>query len=542
MGGEAITDSWFSSLWKSSRKNVNALAPEKAIIGILAFEMVALMSKIVHLWNCMMDKEIIRLRKDVVNSFGIIKLVSEDENLLMELAFCEVIEDLARVVQSLTRLGKKCSDPAYHRLEQLFDHPVENVEELNLCGYGWKKMEKAAKKMERFVAVTSQLHQEMEVLVELEQTLKRMQSNSCSEANQAKLLEFRQKVIWQRQEVKNLRDMSPWSRTYDYTVRLLVKSTITVIERLKVVLGVNQAMFVNHHHQPSMIPGSLPRSRSLLHSSVHPSDNHASSIFYSGPLSKSSSKLGPNSNRTSKKQQQARPRCSSHLLHKKHPLLNTNIFVKSGPFKGCMIGGTHSPIVDSCMPSGEARDTGFRTNRPILSPHTLGGAALSLHYANIVILIEKFASSPHLIGPDARDDLYNMLPTSIRTTLRARLRSYHKSLAFDGTLAAEWSRAISRILEWLSPLAHNMVRWHSERNFEKQHVGSKANVVLLVQTLYFADQGKAEAAITELLMGLNYLCHFSKDASLKALSESDPAASRALDGYLNHNDTVTCHG
>ena len=53
-------------------------------------------------------------------------------------------------------------------------------------------------------------------------------------------------------------------------------------------------------------------------------------------------------------------------------------------------------------------------------PDTLGAAALALHYANVVIVIEKLVASPHLIGLDARDDLYNMLSASVRAALRER--------------------------------------------------------------------------------------------------------------------------
>ncbi|GMH09896.1 hypothetical protein Nepgr_011737 [Nepenthes gracilis] len=565
MGSEALKGSWFSSLWRISRGNI--LHQENAVIGILAFEVANMMSKIVCLWNSLTDRQLVRLREDVVNSFGIINLVSEDENLLMELACSEIIESLNCVIESVMRLGKRCFDPVYNRLELFFVSLVENTVELHGCEYRWKKMEKKVKKMERFVAATSQLYQEMEVLVELEQTLRRMQSSP--ETNHVKLLEFQQKVMWQRQEVKNLREMSPWSRTYDYTVQLLARSIFTIIGRLKVVLGVHQAIFVEERNiSGPLTASSLCRSRSVVQSSVHPSENH-SSIFYSGPLGKSSSKLGF---RARKKQQLAQQNVAN--LHKNNPLLKTKRFVQSGPFKGCMMAGSDSPIVHSCMPSrsGSLSSPGtclddickprgttamplliskiFGISGSVLSfqctlsetlPFTLGKAALSLHYANIILLIEKFASSPHLIGADARDDLYHMLPTSIRSTLRARLKMHPKSLAasaYDAALAAEWSMAMVRILEWLSPLAHNTVRWHSERNFEKQHMIPRASV-LLVQTLYFANQAKAEAAITELLMGLNYLCRFGKEFNQTTLS--GPAGNVALNDCFIETDTVACH-
>ncbi|KAD5961285.1 hypothetical protein E3N88_12758 [Mikania micrantha] len=71
----------------------------------------------------------------------------------------------------------------------------------------------------------------------------------------------------------------------------------------------------------------------------------------------------------------------------------------------------------------------------------------------------------------------------------------------------EWREALGKILDWLLPLAHNMMKWQHERSFEHQNVIPKIGVLLL-QTLFFADQKKTEAAITELLVGLNYIWRF----------------------------------
>ena len=75
-----------------------------------------------------------------------------------------------------------------------------------------------------------------------------------------------------------------------------------------------------------------------------------------------------------------------------------------------------------------------------------------------------------------------------------------------------------QILEWLAPLAHNMIRLQSELNFEEQHVVSRSNV-LLVQTLHFANLAKTEAAITALLVGLNYVCRIGRAHNEKALHD-----------------------
>ena len=76
-------------------------------------------------------------------------------------------------------------------------------------------------------------------------------------------------------------------------------------------------------------------------------------------------------------------------------------------------------------------------------------------------------------------------------------------------------------------MAHNMIKWQSERSFEQQNLMPKTNVLLL-QTLFFANKEKAEAAITELLVGLNYIWRFEREMNAKALFEC-----ANFNGFLN---------
>lgn len=143
-------------------------------------------------------------------------------------------------------------------------------------------------------------------------------------------------------------------------------------------------------------------------------------------------------------------------------------------------------------------------------PTTLGGCALALHYANIIIVLEKLLRYPHLVGDEARDDLYQMLPTSLRKTVKSSLKSYVKDMGiYDGPLAHSWGERIGSMLKWVGPLAHNMMRWQSERSIEQHQIVSRKNV-LLVQTLFFADREKTEAVVCEVLVGLNYICRYEQ--------------------------------
>lgn len=559
-------DAWFGNLWRKSHKG-HVLGPEKAVIGILAFEVATLMSKVVNLWERLSDKQIIQLREEIIHSPGIQKLVSDDGDYLMDLVLAEIIDNLGSVTESVARLGKRCADPLYHHLDNIVGYFVEM--DLNWCGweYRLKKMDRKIKKMERFSAVTAQLYQELEVLEDLDQSLRRMHSSVGS--SKVKLLEFQQKVMRQRQEVRNLREMSPWIRTYDYTVRLLLRSVFTILERIKHVFGVNQVQGSNNSE--SITNDSLVRSHSmsaLMRPSVHPSENNRSRL-YSGPLGRSVSNLGSSTLKKRSMDNKLQKRYQSSILCGKPPQMKTRRFAHVG---GCMMSGSDSPVMQSCIPANNfslkssgafkkdvdnisdtdtdclscgnvfhSKSSPFNSKQKLLTAPiaTIGAAALPLHYANVIILIEKLASCPHLISLDARDDLYNMLPASIRTSLSAKLKLFTKTLAssiYDATLAAEWNFALARTLKWLAPLAHNMIRWRSERNFEKQRIVS-GTTVFLVQTLYFANQEKTEAAIIELLMGLNYISRFGREFNDRAFRGS--SCSIASDDYLAHKDNFS---
>ncbi|XP_008813113.1 protein PSK SIMULATOR 1 [Phoenix dactylifera] len=556
------------------KKGAAAKEPERAAaIGVLAFEVASLMSKAVALWHSLGDEQIIRLRDEVLHLEGVRKLVSDDDDLLLGLALAEMMDSLASLSRSVARLGKRCADPVLQRFEHLFADLVKNGVDLHGIRYAGKKMERKATKMERLVAASSDLYQELEVLGELEQALRRMLAGA-DPGRRGGLIEFKQKVIRQRQHVKYLREASLWNRTYDYAVRLLARSLFTIVARVEHAFGFQQkaAADATGGDQKATVT-LLSRSHSiagLTHSSVHPSGGDRIRRFPSGPLASPRTRSGPIAvaDRASGRQ------CLPHgglTPAAKRQNSKTRWPVTGRPFSGCMVGGFESPVLQSCIPL----DSGFRRSSVAASriasraegvkpevrfqgnifnmnaflsmlesrqkllnapESTLGAAALALHYANVIIVIEKLVASPHLIGPDARDDLYNMLPTSVRAALWARLKSYAKNMAssvYDPVLAAEWSEALTRILDWLSPLAHNMIRWQSERNFEHQHLVSSSNVLLL-QTLYFANQMKTEAAITELLVGLNYLWRYGRELDAKAILEC--VSSRDLDDPLDSKD------
>ncbi|XP_057798828.1 uncharacterized protein LOC131014758 [Salvia miltiorrhiza] len=587
-----VTQSWFRSLWTPSKKN--EFHTEKAKIAVLAFEAASLMTKLLHLWQSMTDKQVARLREEINSSLGIKKLVSESDDYIGRLICAEMMENLVHVARALARLSKKCNDPLLRSFEQAFNDLIKGGADPYGWQFSWKKMERKVKKMERFIVANANLYQEMETLADLEQALKRMKGNDSTDS--ITLVEYEKKIAWKRQEVKHLKENSLWSRTYDYTILLMARSLFTTYGRIGHVFGVNQIADMGVNSRVIDVSNNR-RSHStvFMQSSVYPSENYVPRFstgvqgksisssgpllrtsnmgnfrsgplgnsmatsspisgkhngvggYYSGPLSSSTAKSTPTS-RTSKSSLRLwQFRDKSHKAEKISQRKPNGTM--SGPLTGSVMGGNGSQTSNTYSVPGDAHPgvmdgqiygnssdgnlSVVASKSKLLNPppETLGASALALHYANLIIFIEKLVASPHLIGNDARDDVYNMLPASIRASLRAKLKPYAKSLnssVYDTALANEWNEAMSKTLEWLAPLAHNMIRWQSERSFEHQSLVSRTNV-LLVQTLYFANQEKTEAQITELLVGLNYIWRFGREITAKSLAEC--ASGRTFDEY-----------
>lgn len=519
-----------------------------------------MMCKVVKIWQSVNSRQIAKMKEEFAFSIGIHKLVSEDDDYLMDLALAEIIENLMSVGKSVALLGKKCADPTYHNLEAVFEDP--STIDPKWCGwqYRLKKMDKKVKKMEKFVATTEQLYSELEALAELETSLKRMKAGA--KLGKMKLFEFEQKVSWQRQEVRSLQEMSPWVRTHDYIVRLLLRSLFTIIEKIKFAFGIGKVEGSSNWFHQNRAAGLLSRSSSSMSGLVQRCGYSSESNESGGCKRRTSSSFACTSIVKNRRSYDKSP--SSILCVKQHQMLSRR-FASIG-LSGCITGGIESPFVETYTNSGGSsfrscaesekdgnemedrcsipiklgkrtaseRSSFFQSKLCLLnaSPSTLGYTALAHHYANVIILMEKIASSPHSISLDARDDLYDMLPSTIRSRLREKLKTFSTTPAlsdYNPDLAAEWSSTIEEIFEWLSPLARNMLRWQSERNFERQRSVCASNI-LLVQTLHFANQAETEAAIVELLVGLSYLFRCGKVTNEKPFCEC--SGSRAYDGHV----------
>lgn len=143
----------------------------------------------------------------------------------------------------------------------------------------------------------------------------------------------------------------------------------------------------------------------------------------------------------------------------------------------------------------------FKTRLQCPSVDTLGDAKLEQNYAKAILEIDTLVMLPTMITEAKIDKLKRMLPRNISLVVKERL----KLVPNEENPSVSLEKA-SQILDWLTPLAHNtLTRWMSEQRYAHQNINDCGEELLLqVETLFFADKEKADAVLSELLVALAY--------------------------------------
>ncbi|GER32217.1 hypothetical protein STAS_08282 [Striga asiatica] len=101
-----VTKSWFRNFWTSKKSDSQA---HKSQIAVLAFEAASLITKLLHLWQSLTDKQVARLRDEITNSAGIKKLVSENDDYIGRLICTEMMENLSHVARAVPGCRKSAT-------------------------------------------------------------------------------------------------------------------------------------------------------------------------------------------------------------------------------------------------------------------------------------------------------------------------------------------------------------------------------------------------------------------------------------------------
>ncbi|KAE9618086.1 hypothetical protein Lalb_Chr03g0042421 [Lupinus albus] len=457
---------------------------QRKIIGILAFNAAKTMSRLLSLYHSLTDDEIHRLRRGIIKSKGVAYLNSKEEYFLLNLACAEHLDDLNLAAIAVSHLGRNCSDMRLSRFDTVFAGLKNGLVDLHKLQFDTRKIENVIENMEKLVSSTRSLHTAMESLVEMEALEKKMQRWGTMRANhgtKVKVECFNDKITFYRKKVQYYKQISLWNQTFDKVVGLMARIICIVYARICSVFG-------------TLITGN--KSNNNVKGFLRPKLKNGSCLLEHGELYKANIYLFDQNNEPMKKNQMLKSTKTGVIrFHNHNPSL--------------------PKVANFC-----GRDDVAKKNRVLnLAPlSTVGGAGLSMRYANVILFIDRCMHATAAIGNDARACLYEMLPGRLKVKVRRKLRgqwlewegnSIGRGVEGRSAMAKQWLSTVEEVMEWLLPMAHDTVRWQVERNVEKQKFETKLTVLLL-QTLHYSDLEKVEEVIVEVLVGLSFLCWCQK--------------------------------
>lgn len=486
-----------AKLWLSELglRGLRRSEPSKtaSTVGILAFETAKTMSLLVSLYNSLSDAEILSLRLDIFQSEGIRYLNSSDEGFLLNLAFSEKIEDLDRVAIAVSRLGKKCRALDLQDFDRIYETlKVGSVDMLKL-GFPEKEMDRKIAKIEKLISATSELYSGLAILNEMEPSERKMEqwkSYSGPMPLQAKSKpdQLHQKLALQRKLVLRMRAASLWNQPLDKIVPIMARLVCNVFARICIVFGPYVSDLPHIVSDGNVLFIASPKLQ------FEDTSRSSPTCYASGPLERSVAK-------------KVIRRSSGQILENPRPV-GINIFRSPKPkqeMRGLWLG----------FGSEEKRRIS-RKRKPVTqeaSKATLGGSGLASLYARVIELAGRLVSCQGSVDEGMREDLYQMLPAAVRMAVNAKLKVLmRRREELRRSEVEDWREALEGIMGWLGPMAHGMLLWETERTYEQQRFDSRPTVLLL-QTLYFSDREKAEAAVVELLVGLSCICRYANQSS-----------------------------
>ncbi|XP_058751202.1 protein PSK SIMULATOR 1-like [Vicia villosa] len=416
-------------------------------LGILSFDAVKTMCRLVSLYKSLTDVEIHKLRRHVIKSRGVANLNSPDECFLLNLACAERLEDLNLAAAAVSRLGSRCSSKSLIHFDAVYADMKNGGVDLKKLEFGTKNVEKVIEKMEKLVSATRNLLNSMESLSEMEVSEKKMQRWRTMRVNnglKVKVECFNDRIIFHKRQVQYYKQISLWNLTFDKVAGMehseLYKINISIFDKeeesLKkknkndgYVLKCNKVGVIHFHsHSHSLVP--------------------AVDTFGNGKVA-----------------------------------ATNNIVFRLAP--GTTVGGVGL--------SQRYANVILFTERIVHAAAAIGEDARKLLYEmlpeGLQIKLRGKLREKWLKWEEGVDSLVGE-------------EEEGKSKAME-----RWRDAAEEVMEWLAPLAHDTLKWQAERNLEKLKFETKPTVLLL-QTLHYSNLEKVDEAIVDVLVGMSciYWC------------------------------------
>ncbi|MCL7049638.1 hypothetical protein MKW94_022243 [Papaver nudicaule] len=240
----------------SSMSNLNAssgfaygIASRGNKISILAFEVANTIVKGANLLQSLSEENVQFLKKSVLHSEGVHRLVSTDMEELLRLAASDKREEFNLFSREVIRFGDLCKDPQWHQLGRYF----QNLD-TNFAAHRQHRDE-AEKTMQALMTLaqhTSELYHELSPLDRLEQDYQRkleeLESLKLPRRGESVMI-LRGELKQQRKHVKNLKRKSLWSKNLDVVVEKLVDIVTFIHQEISEAFSSNYGCTISNEEQ-----------------------------------------------------------------------------------------------------------------------------------------------------------------------------------------------------------------------------------------------------------------------------------------------------
>ncbi|KAF8105786.1 hypothetical protein N665_0155s0007 [Sinapis alba] len=208
-------------------------------VTILAFEVANTVAKGAALLQSLSEESLKLMKKDMLRSKGVKKLVSTDTIELQILAASDKREELDLFSGEVIRFGNMCKDLQWHNLDRYFNKlDTENSEHIVLKD----EAETAMQELVTLARFTSELYHEWQALDRFEQDYKRklaeVESLNLSRRGESIVI-LQNELKQQRKLLRNLKKKSLWSRNLGEIIEKLVDVVCYIRQTIVEVFGNN---------------------------------------------------------------------------------------------------------------------------------------------------------------------------------------------------------------------------------------------------------------------------------------------------------------
>lgn len=208
-------------------------------ISILAFEIANTIAKGSNLVQSLSQENVNFLKKEVLHSEGVQKLVSTDIQELLSIAASDKREEFDIFSREVIRFGDRCKDPQWHNLGRFFSKLDTDYE---VHKQPRDETEMTMQELANLAQHTSELYHELNALDRFEQDYRRkveeVESLHLPRKGEG-IMMLHSELKHQRKLVRNLKRKSLWAKSLEEVVEKLVDIVTFIHQEILEAFGSN---------------------------------------------------------------------------------------------------------------------------------------------------------------------------------------------------------------------------------------------------------------------------------------------------------------